>query len=133
MLRDRAGAQQVGGKERGKTQPWATALEPVTHSIQTYEEREQRFVQKRTCDSQGLPEQAEANIHRATVLQRDRHLAAPTQRPRAQGAWDTPRCSGPAILSGHGVALLSSHVHTVARLYPPQPEGRSLKPHVSVL
>ena len=116
MLRDRAGAQQVGGKERGKAQPPATALEPVTRSIQIYEEWERQFVQKRTCDSQGLPEQAEAHIHRATVLQRDHHLAVPTQRPRAQGAWDTPRCSGPAILSGYGVALLSLHVHTCQAL-----------------
>lgn len=33
-------------------------------------------------DPQGLPEQAEADTHRATVLRRDRrHLAAPAQRP----------------------------------------------------
>lgn len=51
MLRDRAGAQQVGGKELGKAQPRAAALEHVTRSIQTYEERERQFVQKRTCDS----------------------------------------------------------------------------------
>lgn len=41
----------MGGKERGKAQPLATALEPGTRSIQIYKEQERQFVQKRTCDS----------------------------------------------------------------------------------
>lgn len=61
----RAEAQQVGGRERGKGQPPAGDVEPVTRSIQTHADRERQFVQTRACDPQGLPEQAEDDTHRA--------------------------------------------------------------------